>query len=75
LAPFDPKKKLTKLKIWDQFPSEAELAETEPLMTRITKLKTIVNKEMNGVQLIAYFLQIRIQPLKARASQMWNFAG
>jgi hypothetical protein len=47
----------------------------EPLMTRITTLKTTLNKEMNGVQLIAYFVRIRIQPLKAKASQMWNLSG
>jgi hypothetical protein len=72
LAPFDLKKKLKKLKTWDQISSEAEL---EALMTRIMKLKTAVNKEMNGVQLIAYFLQNHIQPLKVRVSQMWNYFG
>jgi hypothetical protein len=68
LAPFDPKKQQKKLKTWDQLPSDAELTETESLMTRIMKLKTAVNKEMNGVQLIAYFHHIRIQPLQDRIS-------
>jgi hypothetical protein len=49
LTLFDPKKELKKLKTWDQIPSEAELAETEPLMTWVMKLKSTVNKEMNGV--------------------------
>jgi hypothetical protein len=39
------------------------------------KLKSKVNKEMDGVQIIAYFLQIHIQPLKARVSQLCNYAG
>jgi hypothetical protein len=34
-----------------------------------------LNKEMNGLQLIAYFHQIRIQPLKVRDSQMWTYSG
>jgi hypothetical protein len=75
LAPFDPKKELKKLKTWDQLPSEVELVEMEPLMSRIVKLKSTVNKEMNGAQLIAYFLRLRIQPLKARVSQLWNYSG
>jgi hypothetical protein len=71
----DKNKELKKLKTWDQLPSEAELAETEPLITRIVKQKTAFNMEMNGVQLIAYILRIRIQPVKARISQLWNYAG
>jgi hypothetical protein len=39
------------------------------------KLKTAVNKEMNGVQHIAYFLQIHIQPLKVRVLEMWNYSS
>jgi hypothetical protein len=62
LATFDPKKKLKKLKTWDQLPTEAELTKTEPLMTRNTKLKTTMNKEMNDVQLIAYFLEFASNP-------------
>jgi hypothetical protein len=60
LAPFDPKKELKKLKTWDPILSEAELEETEPFITRIIELKSVVKKEMNGVQLFAYFLWIRI---------------
>jgi hypothetical protein len=30
---------------------------------------------MIGLQLIAYFHQIHIQPLKARVSHMWNYSG
>jgi hypothetical protein len=48
LAPFDPKKQLKKMKTWDQLSFDAELIEIESLMTRITRLKTTVNKEMNG---------------------------
>jgi ribonucleotide reductase alpha subunit len=74
LAPFDPKKQLKKLKTWDQLPSDAELAEIESLMNRIIKMKTAVRKEMNGVQMMAYFHRIHIQLLKVRVSQMWNYS-
>jgi hypothetical protein len=43
-------------------------------MNRIIKMKTAVRKEMNGVQMMAYFHRIRIQLLKARVSQMWNYS-
>jgi hypothetical protein len=75
LAPFDPKKQLKKLRSWDQLPSNAELIETDPLMAQIFKLKTAVNKEMKGLQLIAYFHWIHIQSLKARVSQTWTYSG
>jgi hypothetical protein len=44
-----------------------ELEETEPLMTRIKALQVEEKKELLNVQIIAYFLQLRIQPLQARA--------
>jgi hypothetical protein len=66
LALFDLKKELKKLKTWDPILSEVELEETGPLMTRIIELKSTVKKEMNGVQLVAYFLWICVQLLKAR---------
>jgi hypothetical protein len=75
LAPFDPKKQLKKLKSWDQLPSDVEFVEKDSLMTRIVKLNTAVNKEMNGLQLIVYFHRIRIQPVKARVPQMWTYSG
>jgi hypothetical protein len=44
-------------------------------MTRIVELKSTVKKEMNGVHLIAYFLQNLIQPLQARISKMWSYSS
>jgi hypothetical protein len=38
-------------------------------------LKSTVKKEMNGVQLVAYFLWICVQLLKARISKMWSYYG
>jgi hypothetical protein len=55
-----------KLKTWDQMPSESKLLEAEPVMNRILELKSVVRKELNDVQLIAFFMQRRVQPLQAR---------
>jgi hypothetical protein len=68
LAPFDPKKELKKLKSWHQLPTDAELEESGPRMTRISTLQADEKKEMSCVQIIAYFLCLHVQPLQARAS-------
>jgi hypothetical protein len=60
LAPFDPKKEVKRLKSWDQLPNDAELEEIDPLMTRIKALQAEEKKELFGVQIIAYFLWLRI---------------
>jgi hypothetical protein len=44
-------------------------------MTQILELQSAVRKELNGVQLIAYFLHIQVQPLQARVSKMWSYFG
>jgi hypothetical protein len=73
LAPFDASKGLKNLKSWDALPSKVE--EIKPLLTRILQLKSAVNKEINGTQLIVFFLQHRIQPLQARVSKLWTYSG
>jgi hypothetical protein len=75
LAPFDLMKEIKRLKSCDQIPNETEVEESEPLMTRILSLRSAVRKELKGVQLIAYFLHLWIQPLQARVSQIWNYSG
>ncbi|KAK1629060.1 hypothetical protein QYE76_003375 [Lolium multiflorum] len=39
---------------------------TEALMSRIRQLQNTRGKELSGVQITAYFLRIRVQPLQAR---------
>jgi hypothetical protein len=56
LAPFDPAKSLTKLKSWDALPSETEAKEIKPLLAQILELKNAAKKELNGTQLMVFFL-------------------
>jgi hypothetical protein len=56
-------KGLKKLKSWDELSSEAEAEEIKPLVTQILKLKAETKKELNGTQLIVFFLQLQVQPL------------
>jgi formate dehydrogenase maturation protein FdhE len=70
LTPFDLAKLLTKLTSWDALLSEAEAEEIKPLLARIQELKNAAKKELNGTQLIVFFLQRRIQPLQARVSKL-----
>jgi hypothetical protein len=57
LALFDPAKPLTKLTSWDALPSETEAEEIKPLLAHIQELKNATKKELNGTQLIVFFLQ------------------
>jgi hypothetical protein len=75
LAPFDPSKGLTKLKSWDEMPSEAEAKEIRPLLTRILELTNAAKKELNGTQLVVFFLQCCTQPLQAQISKLWAYTG
>jgi hypothetical protein len=56
LAPFDLAKILTKLKSWDALPSETEAGEIKPLLAQILELKNAAKKELNGTQLMVFFL-------------------
>jgi hypothetical protein len=75
LAPFDANKSLTKLTSWDSPPTEAEVESIEPLLSRIQSLKSAAGGGLTGTQLMAFFLQRRIQPLQARVSKLWNYSG
>ncbi len=66
---------MKKLKSWDIPLIAAELEETEPMMQKIQALQTTVGKELSGLQLMAFFMRMRVQPLQARAHQMWNYSG
>jgi hypothetical protein len=51
------------------------MAITEPLMEKITQLRSIPGKEVTSLQLICTFIERRIQPLAARAHCMWDYTG
>jgi hypothetical protein len=65
IAPFDASKSLTKLTSWDSPPTKAEVENIKPLLTHIQSLKSAAGGGLTGTQLIAFFLQRRIQPLQS----------
>jgi hypothetical protein len=64
LAPFDASQELKKLASWDSPPTEAEM-----------ELKSGKEGALSGTQLMAFFLQCRVQPLQHRSSKLWTFSG
>jgi hypothetical protein len=63
LAPFDASKELKKLASWDSPPTDAEMEHIAPLLTRIQALKGGKGGTLSGIQLMAFFVQRRVQPL------------
>jgi hypothetical protein len=66
---------LKKLASWDLPPTEAEMEEIKPLLARIQELKSGRGGALLGTQLMAFFLQRRVQPLQHRISKLWTFSG
>jgi hypothetical protein len=56
IAPFDAKKSLMKLTSWDSPPTEAEVKNIKPLLTRIQSLKRAAGGGLTGMQRMALFL-------------------
>jgi hypothetical protein len=75
IAPFDASQELKKLASWDSPPTEAEMEEIKPLLARIQELKGGRGGALLGTQLMAFFLQHRVQPLQHRLSKLWTFSG
>jgi hypothetical protein len=75
IAPFDAAKNLKKLASWDSPPTEAEMEDTKPLLARIQALKSDDGGALSGTQLMAFFLQRRVQPLQHHISKLWSFSG
>jgi hypothetical protein len=68
-------KNLTKLTSWDSPPTEAEIEDIKPLLSRIQSLKSATGGALTGTQLMAFFLQRCIQPLQAHVSRLWMYSG
>jgi hypothetical protein len=68
-------KGLAKLTSWDALPFEVETEEIQLLLARIQELKNATKKELNGTQLMVFFLQRRIQSLQAQISKLWTYSG
>ncbi|KAK1611004.1 hypothetical protein QYE76_034677 [Lolium multiflorum] len=75
IAPFDGKTKILRRRSWDAEATEEEKSAIEALMTRIRELQNTRGKELSGIQITAYFLRIRVQPLQARKNPLWMYAG
>jgi hypothetical protein len=75
IAPFDASKEVKKLASWDSPPTEAEMDEIKPLLACIQELKSGKGGALSGTQLMAFFLQRRVQPLQHCLSKLWTFSG
>jgi hypothetical protein len=75
LPPFDASQEVKKLKSWDSLPSDAETKQILPLLSRIQSLKGGQGGALSGIQLMAFFIQRRVQPLQHRLTQLWTYAG
>jgi hypothetical protein len=70
LAPFEASKEVKKLASWDALPSDAEIAQVLPLLSRIQALKGGRGGALSGIQLMAFFVQHQVQPLQHRLSKL-----
>jgi hypothetical protein len=75
IAPFDANKDLKKLSSWDAPPTEAEMEDIKPLLAHIQILKSASGGALSRTQLMAFFLQRRIQPLQHRVSKLWSYSS
>jgi hypothetical protein len=75
LAPFDASKELKKLASWDSPPTDAEMEDIAPLLARIQALKGGKGGALSGTQLMAFFVQHRVQPLQHRFSKLRSYSG
>ena len=75
IPPFDGAEKICRRRSWDAEATAEEKAATEALMTRIHELQSTRGQEFSGIQITAYFLRIRVQPLQARKNPLWKYAG
>jgi hypothetical protein len=46
-----------------------------PLLTHIQALKGGKGGALSGIQLMAFFVQCRVQPLQHHLSKIWNYSG
>ncbi|KAK1696996.1 hypothetical protein QYE76_013693 [Lolium multiflorum] len=68
-----PRKSFAAVPGTQKLPRKKELRQR--LMTRIHELQNTRGKELSGIQITAYFLRTRVQPLQARKNPFWNYAG
>jgi hypothetical protein len=75
LPPFDASQEVKKLASWDMLPSDAEAKQIFPLLSCIKALKGGQGGALSGIQLMAFFIQRRVQPLQHRLTKLWSYSG
>jgi hypothetical protein len=75
LAPFDASNEVKKLASWDSLPSDAEIEQIVPLLYRIQALKGGKGGALSSIQLMAFFVQCRVQPLQHRLTKLWSYSS
>ncbi|KAK1617932.1 hypothetical protein QYE76_023449 [Lolium multiflorum] len=75
IAPFNCSEKIHRRRSWDAEATDEEKSAIEAPMKRIHELQNTRGKELSGIQITAYFLRIRVQPLQARKNPLWMYAG
>jgi hypothetical protein len=75
LPPFDASQEVKKLASWDMLPSDAEVEQILPLLSRIKALQGGQGGALSGIQLMAFFIQCRVQPLQHRLTKLWTYSG
>ncbi|KAM0858486.1 hypothetical protein ACQ4PT_047804 [Festuca glaucescens] len=75
IAPFNGGEKILRRRSWDAEATDEEKTATEALMKRIHELQNTRGQELSGIQITAYFLRIRVQPLQARKNPLWMYSG
>jgi hypothetical protein len=62
LAPFDASKEVKKLASWDALPSDAEIEQVLPLLSRIQALKGGKGGALSGIQLMRSLCNVEFNP-------------
>jgi hypothetical protein len=75
LAPFDASKEVKKLASWDSLPLDAEMEQITPLLSHIQALKGGKGGALLGIQLMAFFVQRRVQSLQLCLTKLWSYSG
>jgi hypothetical protein len=75
LPPFDASQEVKKLASWDMLPSDAEAEKILPLLSRIKALQGGQGGALSGIQLMAFFVQCRVQPLQHPLTKLWAYSG
>jgi hypothetical protein len=75
IAPFDSPGDIQRRKSWDAEATAEEVAATESLNARIQELENTKGEVLSGVEIIAHFPRIRVQPLQARKNPLWLYSG